>query len=83
MDRIRSCACGFAMQENAGLLDLRIVDLASDRLVEWELQGTQIVFGDATPLRVLTTDGFAGGTGVVDDHQDVGAGVGRGGPRDG
>jgi hypothetical protein len=31
-----------------GLLDLRIVDLAIDRLAERELQDTQIVFGDAT-----------------------------------
>jgi hypothetical protein len=64
-------------------VDLRVVELASHRLVERELQDTQIVFGDATPLRVLTANGFAGGTGVVDDNQDVGAGLGCGGTWDG
>ena len=79
MYRIRSCALPVRDAGPDGLLDLRVVELASDRLVERELQDTQIVFGDATPLRVLMANGVAGGTRVVDDDQDVRAGLGRGG----
>ena len=66
-----------------GLFDLRVVNLAIDGLIERELQDAQILFGDVTPLRVLTPNGFAGGTGVVDDHQDVGTALCLGGLWDG
>ena len=46
---------------------------------EWECRMHQIVFGDTAPVPHMMANGVAGGTGVVDDDQDVRAGLGRGG----